>query len=85
MGPFIRSLRLFGLSVAALASAGLAAPAAAAPEGQMTWAIHVTLAPKWLDPGETEAVVTPFMVLYALHDALVKLGPGGVEIGRAHV
>ena len=45
MGPFIRSLRFFVLSVAALATGGPAASAAAAPEGQMTWAIHVTLAP----------------------------------------
>ena len=78
MGPLIRSLRFCVLPVVVLATVGLAAPAAAAPEGQMTWAIHVTLAPKWLDPGETEAVVTPFMVLYPLHDALVKLGPGGM-------
>ncbi|HEY5864449.1 MAG TPA: hypothetical protein VI542_02690, partial [Candidatus Tectomicrobia bacterium] len=25
------------------------------PSGQMTWAIHVTLAPSWLDPSETLA------------------------------
>jgi len=78
MGSLSRSLGLLVLSVVALATAGLVVPAAAAPEGQMTWAIHVTLAPKWLDPGETEAVATPFMVLYPLHDALVKLGPGGM-------
>ena len=52
-------------------------PAAAAPEGTMTWGIHTTLAPRWLDPGDTEAFITPFMVLYALHDALVKPMPGG--------
>ncbi|HYE92865.1 MAG TPA: ABC transporter substrate-binding protein, partial [Terriglobales bacterium] len=34
--------------------------------------------PKWLDPSETEAAITPFMVLYPLHDALVKLMPGGM-------
>ena len=26
--------------------------AAAAPEGQMTWAVHVSIAPAWFDPGE---------------------------------
>ena len=31
----------------------------------MTWGVHVTLATRWLDPAETEALVTPFMVLYA--------------------
>ena len=53
------------------------APAAAAPEGTLTWGLHVTLAAKWLDPAETEAFINPFMVLYAVHDALVKPMPGG--------
>jgi ABC-type transport system substrate-binding protein len=44
--------------------------------GQMTWAIHVTMAPTWFDPAETPGVITPFMFLYALHDALVKPMPG---------
>jgi peptide/nickel transport system substrate-binding protein len=52
-----------------------APPAAAAPEGQMLWAVHVSLAPTWFDPAETPALLTPFMVLYALHDALVKPMP----------
>ena len=52
---------------------------AAAPEGEMRWGLHVTLAPKWLDPAETEAFNTPFMVLYAVHDALVKPMPTGVS------
>src|SRR6185503_2479785 len=56
----------------------VAAPSAAgaAPEGQMLWAVHVSLAPTWFDPAETPALLTPFMVLYALHDALVKPMPG---------
>jgi hypothetical protein len=49
---------------------------AAAPEGEMTWAVHVSLAPTWFDPAETASVITPFMVLYALHDALIKPMPG---------
>jgi peptide/nickel transport system substrate-binding protein len=52
------------------------APAAAAPEGQVTWGIHISLAPTWFDPAETTGIVTPFMVMYALHDALVKPMPG---------
>src|SRR5213594_1038002 len=52
-------------------------PALAAPDGTMTWGVHVTLAARWLDPSDTEAFITPFMVLYALHDALVKPMPGG--------
>src|SRR5438552_5941208 len=51
---------------------------AAAAEGEMRWGLHVTLAPKWLDPAETEAFNPPFMVLYAVHDALVKPMPAGV-------
>ena len=47
----------------------------AAPEGQMTWAVHTTLVPSYFDPAET-IIVTPFMVLYGSHDALVKPMPG---------
>jgi len=38
--------------------------------------VHVSLAPTWFDPAETPGILTPFMVLYALHDALVKPMPG---------
>jgi peptide/nickel transport system substrate-binding protein len=59
------------------ASAAMAAPSsAAAPEGQLTWAVHVSLAPTWFDPAETPGIITPYMVLYAIHDALVKPMPG---------
>jgi len=63
----------------ALVTLGSGAPAAAAPEGTLTIGLHVTLVSRWLDPGETEALITPFMVLYALHDALVKPMPGGLN------
>jgi peptide/nickel transport system substrate-binding protein len=52
------------------------APALAAPEGQMSWALHFSLAPTLFEPAETPGVVSPFMILYALHDALVKPMPG---------
>ena len=52
------------------------ARALAAPEGQMTWALHFSLAPTLFEPAETPGVVSPFMILYALHDALVKPMPG---------
>jgi peptide/nickel transport system substrate-binding protein len=54
-----------------------ARPVAAAPEGTLTWGLHVTLVGKWLDPADTEAFINPFMVLYAVHDALVKPMPAG--------
>ncbi len=53
-----------------------ASPSSAAPEGQMTWAVHISLAPTWFDPAETSGIITPFMLLYALHDALAKPMPG---------
>jgi peptide/nickel transport system substrate-binding protein len=57
--------------------AGAADPAeAAGPQGQLTWGIHVSLAPAWFDPAETQGIITPYMVLYALHDAMVKAMPG---------
>jgi peptide/nickel transport system substrate-binding protein len=59
-----------------LGSAVAAPPATAAPEGQVTWAAHISLAPTWFDPAETPGIGTPFMILYALHDALVKPMPG---------
>jgi peptide/nickel transport system substrate-binding protein len=51
-------------------------PATAAPEGQITWAVHVSLAPTWFDPAETPGIITPYMVLYAIHDAVAKPMPG---------
>ncbi|HYB43893.1 MAG TPA: ABC transporter substrate-binding protein [Candidatus Methylomirabilis sp.] len=55
----------------------LCQPVSAAPEGTLTWGVHVTLAARWLDPNDTEAFIVPFMVLYAIHDALVKPMPAG--------
>jgi peptide/nickel transport system substrate-binding protein len=49
---------------------------AGGPQGQLTWGVHVTLAPTWFDPAETPGIITPYMVLYALHDALAKPMPG---------
>jgi peptide/nickel transport system substrate-binding protein len=49
---------------------------AAGPQGQLTWGLHVSLSPVWFDPAETSGLITPFMVLYALQDALVKPMPG---------
>ena len=49
---------------------------AAGPQGQLTWGVHISLAPTWFDPAETPALITPYMVLYALHDAVMKPMPG---------
>src|SRR5438105_15436852 len=66
--------------VLAIAALGLAAGAPgiarAAPQGQLIWGVHISLAPIWFDPADTAGIITPFMVLYALHDAMVKPMPG---------
>jgi len=73
----MRRVRGIGTAVLMLIIlAGGIAPAVAAPEGQMVWGLHISLAPTWFDPAETTGIVTPFMVLYALHDAMVKPLPG---------
>ena len=71
--------RLAVVSILSLAITLPPSRAAAAPEGTMTWGVHITLASRWLDPAETEGIITPFMVLYALHDALVKPMPAGIN------
>ncbi|HET8578092.1 MAG TPA: ABC transporter substrate-binding protein [Methylomirabilota bacterium] len=76
--PMLKA-RLLGVIGSALLICAAAAPAGAAPEGTMTWGVHVTLASRWLDPAETEALITPFMMLYAIHDALVKPMPAGIN------
>src|SRR4030088_1027651 len=66
--------------VLALAALGLAAGApiaslAAGPGAQLIWGSHVSLAPTWFDPAETSGIITPFMMLYAMHDAVMKAMP----------
>jgi peptide/nickel transport system substrate-binding protein len=70
-----RVISILVLSVALVVTPRVGA-AAEVPAGQMTWAAHITLAPTWFDPAETPGIGTPFMLLYALHDALVKPMPG---------
>ena len=71
----VRRLVLVPLAVAALSLAG-AAVAAAAPEGTLTIAMHFTPVTRWLDPAEGESTITPYLLLYTLHDALLKPMPG---------
>ena len=47
----------------------------------MTWAVSASLTPAWFDPAETSGILAPFMVLYALHDAMVKPMPGNPMAG----
>src|SRR3989454_6462891 len=72
-----RRVRIASLALSAWAAP---APAAAAPaDGTLVIGVHVTLVNRWLAPGDTEGLITPFMVLYAIHDALVKPMPGGIS------
>jgi peptide/nickel transport system substrate-binding protein len=66
-----------GLAAAPLIAPGVAR--AAAPQGQLTYGMHVSLAPTWFDPAETQGIITPYMVLYALHDSMVKAMPGQLQ------
>jgi peptide/nickel transport system substrate-binding protein len=52
-----------------------AAPALAAPEGTVTWGTHITLAPQWFDPADHPGNITVYMMLYALHDAMLRATP----------
>jgi peptide/nickel transport system substrate-binding protein len=71
------SLRLRSVLATVLLLGGLGvAPAAAQPQGELTYAMHVTIAPAWFDPAENTGIATPFMVQEAIHDALVKPMPG---------
>jgi peptide/nickel transport system substrate-binding protein len=46
------------------------------PAGEVVIAFPVTIVPTWFDPAETPAQITPFAILYALHDGLVRPLPG---------
>src|SRR5215467_3036694 len=70
--PLTRRSLLAGTALGVTAGAR---SAGAAPQGQMTYGVHVSLAPTWFDPGESAGIITPYMLLYALHDALLKAMP----------
>ncbi len=65
------------LLVAALAFGTTASGAAdPAPSGRAVMAWHVTISPAWFDPSSAPPQITPFGMLYAIHDALVRPYPG---------
>jgi peptide/nickel transport system substrate-binding protein len=70
--------RLFLLISMLMCTIGLLqnSQAQSAPSGELVYAMHVTLSPSWFDPAETPAQITPFGILYALHDAVVRPLPG---------
>jgi peptide/nickel transport system substrate-binding protein len=69
--PIVGSLMALALVL------GATVPAAAqTPAGEAVMAWHVTIAPTWLDPSTAPPQITPFGLLYAIHDALVRPLPG---------
>jgi len=64
------------LITAAVLALGVSQGTAAPPAGQAVMAWHVTLAPTWFDPSTAPPQITPFGMLYAIHDALVRPLPG---------
>src|SRR5512145_773923 len=71
-----RPITLSLLAVATVLGAFSPAPAPASPSGQVVMAWHVTIAPSWFDPSTAPPQITPFGILYAIHDALVRPYPG---------
>src|SRR3984893_8536309 len=71
--PLVPFVPLMALALLGPVTAG------AQSAGTVTTAAHITLATRWLDPAETDAEITPFMILYALHDALVKPMPAALN------
>jgi peptide/nickel transport system substrate-binding protein len=71
-----RSVLVVVLTLVAIAT--MAGASLAEDSGTLTIGVHVTLVNRWLDPGEAEGLITPFMVFYPLHDALVKPMPGNL-------
>jgi peptide/nickel transport system substrate-binding protein len=71
------SRRLFVTLSALGVSAATCPLRAAGTGGQLTIGVHISLAPTWFDPAETAGIITPFLVMYALHDAMLKPMPEG--------
>jgi peptide/nickel transport system substrate-binding protein len=69
---FARKFLLVALALVLSATAATAT----ASSGRAVMAFHVTISPSWFDPSTAPPQITPFGVLYAIHDALVRPYPG---------
>ena len=74
IGRSFRLLPVFVLLATVMASPALGAPGSSAGTATMAW--HVTIPPSWFDPSTAPPQITPFGMLYAIHDALVRPYPG---------
>src|SRR5689334_16297642 len=67
---------ILGLATAAAVGGSFRTAQAAVASAELVYAVHISLAPTWFDPAETPSLVTPYMLYYALHDAMLKPMPG---------
>src|SRR5918996_4346578 len=72
----LQHVRVWVIVWTLLALLGVHAAAQSKPEGQLIIAFDTSIAATYFDPAETPGIQTPFVFLYALHDALVKPLPG---------
>ena len=82
---FHRALAVWLPIALATLCAAASTPALAVPSDRAVIAWHVTISPSWFDPSTAPPQITPFGMLYAIHDALVrpypehKMGPSLAE------
>ena len=72
----LHRLAVITLALSLVAGPALLADGHAEPTGQLIIAVDFSIAPTFFDPAETPAMGTPYIFLYALHDALIKPLPG---------
>src|SRR6059036_3623189 len=78
MNPSHRRIVVSLVAAATVLVVGTTRPAEGQPmpTGAAVMAWHVTIAPSWFDPSTAPPQITPFGMLYAIHDALVRPLPG---------
>src|SRR5918992_1054258 len=76
-GPsMLRPIRVWAIMGTMLVPISVHAAAQSTPEGQLIVVFDTSIAATYFDPAETAGLQTPFVFLYALHDALLKPLPG---------
>ncbi len=51
---------ILALAAGSPVAAAPGAASVAGPQGQLTWGVHISLAPTWFDPAETSGIITPY-------------------------
>jgi peptide/nickel transport system substrate-binding protein len=72
----LQHIRLWAIVGTLVALLSIHGAAQSTPAGQLIIAFDTSIAVTYFDPAETAGLQTPFVFLYALHDALVKPLPG---------